>query len=239
LLVSKQGIVGPPDASGVEPCHPEFPRTPGLSAVRLFLIAALALLFFSGLGACAEYSDTAAPEHPDLIIVRRFATPRRIVTLDPSLGFSLNRGKTGVPPARRAASLARATAFIVADTMIQQLRDLGYDAVQSDEAGPEPDALALVISGVFRTINEGHRRRFAAKDASVAASIEVASQMHGAKPQRLKVLRMNSRQISQQSGMHHEQGLSSAAMRLGGGIAHAIAELAHRANWSVRRHEGG
>ena len=168
--------------AALSPATPGSRELPGLFAVRLFLIAALALLFFSGLGACAEYSDTAAPGPPDLIIVRRFATPRRIVTLDPSLGFSLNRGKSGVPPARRAASLARATAFIVADTMIQQLRDLGYDAVQSDEAGPEPDARALVISGVFRTINEGHRRPFAAKDASVAASIEVASQMHGAKP---------------------------------------------------------
>ena len=57
--------------------------------------------------------------------------------------------------------------------------------------------------------------------------------------QRLKIFPMDSRQISHQSGMHREQGLSSAAMRLGGGIAHAVAELAHRANWSVRRHEGG
>jgi hypothetical protein len=93
----------------------------------LFLIAALALLCFSELGACAEHSDTPAPVHPDLIIVRRFATPRRIVTLDPSLGFSLHRGQSGVPPARRAASVARATAFIVADTITQQLRDMGYD----------------------------------------------------------------------------------------------------------------
>jgi hypothetical protein len=239
LLVSNQAIIGPPDASGVEPGHAGVASNSGIFAVRLFLIAALGLLFFSGLGTCAEYSDTPAPVHPDLIIVRRFATPRRIVTLDPSLGFSLHRGRSGVPPPRRAASVARATAFIVADAITQQLRDMGYDAVQSDEAGPVPDGRALIISGVFRTINEGHRRRFAAKDASVAASVEVASQTQGAKPQRLKIFPMDSRQISHQSGMHREQGLSSAAMRLGGGIAHAIAELGHRANWSVRRHEGG
>jgi hypothetical protein len=72
--------------------------------------AVVVFLFFSGL-ACAEYPDAAAPAHPDLIIVRRFATPTRIVTLDSSLGFSLRRGQRGVPPSRRAASVARATAF--------------------------------------------------------------------------------------------------------------------------------
>src|SRR5439155_17547068 len=143
------------------------------SAMRSFLIAGLALLVFSGLGLCAESLDTSAPSHPDLIIVRRFAAPRRIVVLDPSLGFSLHRGRQGVPPADRAASIARATAFIVADTITQQLRDLGYDAVLSDEAGPETGGRALIISGVFRGINEGHRRHFAAKDASVVVSVEI------------------------------------------------------------------
>ena len=73
-------------------------------------------------------------------------------------------------PARRAASLARATAFIVADTMIQQLRDLGYDAVQSDEAGPEPDGRALIVSGALRSINEGHRRHLAAARPDAGSS---------------------------------------------------------------------
>ena len=92
MLLSDQAIVGPLDASGVEPGDAGAARTPGFFAVRLFLIIALLLLFFSGLGTCAEYSDTPVPVHRDLIIVRRFATPRRIVTLDPSLGFSLHRG---------------------------------------------------------------------------------------------------------------------------------------------------
>lgn len=134
-----------------------------------FLIALLAVLLPAGLAACAEYREVAAPAHPDLIIVRQFATPGRVVALDPSLGFSLHRGEPGVPRARRAASVARAAAFMLADTVTQQLRELGYDAVRSDEAGPEPGGRALVVSGAFRSINEGHRRRFAAKDASVAA----------------------------------------------------------------------
>ena len=126
MLLSDQAIVGPLDASGVEPGDAGAARTLGFFAVRLFLIIALLLLFFSGLGTCAEHSDTPVPVHRDLIIVRRFATPRRIVTLDPSLGFSLHRGRSGVPPPRRAASVARATAFIIADAVTQQLRDMGY-----------------------------------------------------------------------------------------------------------------
>ena len=197
--------------------------------MRSFLIAGLALLFFSGLGLCAESPDTSAPSsHPDLIIVRRFAAPRRIVVLDPSLGFSLQRGRQGVSPADRAASVARATAFIVADTVAQQLRDRGYKAVPSDEAGPEAGGRALIISGVFRSINEGHRRHFAAKDASIVVSVEIDTQTHGETPQRLKNFRLDSRQIPHESGRHREFGVNSAAMRLATMIAHAVAELAHR-----------
>ena len=196
--------------------------------MRSFLIASLALLSFSGLGLCAESPDTSAPSHPDLIIVRRFAAPRRIVVLDPSLGFSLHRGRQGVPPADRAASIARATAFIVADTITQQLRDLGHNAVLADEAGPETGRRALIISGVFRGINEGHRRHFAAKDASVVVSVEIDMQTHGEKPQRLEFFRLDSRQIPHESGRHREPGVNSAAMLLATMIAHAVAELAHR-----------
>ena len=199
------------------------------SAMRSFLIAGLALLVFSGLGLCAESPDTSAPSsHPDLIIVRRFAAPRRIVVLDPSLGFSLQRGRQGVSPADRAASVARATAFIVADTVAQHLRDRGYKAVPSDAAGPEAGGRALIISGVFRSINEGHRRHFAAKDASVVVSVEIDTQTHGETPQRLKNFRLDSRQIPHESGRHREFGVNSAAMRLATMIAHAVAELAHR-----------
>lgn len=69
--------------------------------MRWFLV----FLFFCGLGTSAHASDAPAPERPDQIIVRRFATPSHVVTLDPSLGFSLERGKPGVPRARRAASI--------------------------------------------------------------------------------------------------------------------------------------
>ena len=199
-------------------------------AMRSLLIAILGLLFFSGIGTCAD-SDAREPAHPDLIIVRRFAAPARAVALDPSLGFSLHRSQPSVSAARRAASVARATAFILADTITQQLRGLGYDAVQSDEAGPEPDGRALIVSGALRSINEGHRRHLAARDASVAASVEIEHQTHGATPQRLINFQLDSRETLRQSWTHHESGVNSATMRLGVRVAHAVAELAQRDNW--------
>lgn len=198
--------------------------------MRSFSIAALALLFFSGIGICSEPSDAPAPAHPGLIIVRRFVAPKRVVTLDPSLGFSLHRSQRGVPPARRAESVARATAFIVADTIAQQLRVQGFDTVQADETGPEPGGRYLIISGAFRRINEGHRRYFAARDASVGASVEIALQRHGEKPQRLMTIQLDSRQIPHQSGTHPEPGIRSAATRLADTIARAVAQLALRTN---------
>jgi hypothetical protein len=202
--------------------------------MRSLLITLLALLSSTGLAA-AEDQRVAAPAHPDLIIVRQFATRGPIVARDPSLGFSLYRGAPGVPPARRAASVARATAFTLAETIAQQLRELGYDAVQSNETGPEPGGRALIVSGAFRSINEGHRRRFAAKDASVAAAAEIEYQIEGAQPLRLMAIQLGSRQIQHEAllnaAAHRELGVNSAAIGLGVMIARAVAELAHRTNW--------
>jgi len=202
--------------------------------MRLCLIAVPVLLLL-GFPAYADEPEAPAPTHSEPIIVRRFAASIRIVALDPSLGFSLDRRRPGVPADRRAASLARATAFVLAETVTEQLRGLGYNAVQSDDAGPEPDGRALIVSGAFRSINEGHRRRLAGKDASVAISVVIDSQMHGEKPQRLKVFQLDSRRIPQQSGRHAEAGVNSAARELGFVIADAAAELADRNSWP-RRH---
>jgi hypothetical protein len=202
---------------------------------RSLLIATLALLFPAGFAACAEHRDVGAPAHPDLIIVRQFTTRGRIVVLDPSLGFSLSRGKPGVPSARRAASVARAAAFTLADAITQQLRELGYDVVQSDKVGPEPGGRALIVLGAFRSINEGHRRRFAATDASVAAAAAIDYQANGVRPQRLMAFQLDSRQTPHQDLLnaraHREPGVNSAAMRLGIMTARAVAGLAHRNNW--------
>src|SRR5437762_5944044 len=139
--------------------------------MRSVLNAAVAALLLAILAGCVP--QAGGPGHPNLIIVREFAFSPGVVTLDPSFGFSLYRGEAGVPPRQRAAGVARGVAFSVADTIVQQLAASGYDVARSDTAAPEPGGRALVISGTFRQINEGYRRRVGAENSHVAADVTV------------------------------------------------------------------
>src|SRR5437773_6610252 len=122
--------------------------------MRSVLTTAFAALFVALLAGCVPERAGSAV-HPNPIIVREFAASTGVVTLDPSFGFSLYRGASGVPPSQRAAGVARAAAFNVADAVTQQLVASGYDAIRSNTAVPEPGARALVITGAFRQIDEG------------------------------------------------------------------------------------
>src|SRR5712691_5892648 len=119
--------------------------------MRALLTAAAALLLVA-LAGCALERGSAV--HPNPIIVREFAVSPGVVTLDPSFGFSLYRGASGVPPRQRAAGVARAAAFNLADAITQQLSLLGYDAIRSDTVMPEPGARGLIVSGAFPHIDE-------------------------------------------------------------------------------------
>src|SRR5437764_14193211 len=119
-----------------------FPLTAALSALLLLV------------SACAE-TDTGGLAHPNVIIVREFAAPLGVVTLDPSFGFSLNRSQPGVPPRQRGGAVARAASFALADSIVERLRALGFDAVRSQTEQPEAGAPALIVTGAFRKVDEG------------------------------------------------------------------------------------
>src|SRR2546428_1536434 len=114
--------------------------------------ASCAALLALALAGCAEV-ETTGLARPNLIIVREFTASEGVVTLDPSFGFSLYRGSAGVPPRQRAASVGRAVAFNLADTVVEQLRGLGYDAIRSDAASPQSGGRAMVITGALPPIN--------------------------------------------------------------------------------------
>src|SRR5260221_9991906 len=94
--------------------------------MRSVLTAVSAALLVVALAGCVP--EGGALSHPNPIIVREFSASPGVVTLDPSFGFSLYRGASGVPPSQRAAGVARAAAFNLADAITQQLTQLGYDA---------------------------------------------------------------------------------------------------------------
>jgi hypothetical protein len=198
----------------------------GGNAMRLEFRAAVAVLLCVCATACAE-QQTAALGRPNAIIVREFALNQAAITLDPTFGFSLYRGTPGVPPRQRAASVGRAVAFNVGDAIVEQLRRAGYDAVLSDGTMPEPDGRALIVTGAFRSINEGQRRRVGAENPSVSAYGEVDYRTGpGAAAQRISNFALDSRQVGGAGG-----DVKAAAARLGHAIAQSVLDAARRNNW--------
>jgi hypothetical protein len=204
-----------------------------MNKLRMATRAAVAVLLAVAVAGCVP-QGAGSPAHPNPIIVREFAFTPDIVTLDPSFGFSLNRGSPGVPTRQRAESVGRAAAFSVADAATQQLDSLGYDAVRSDAAAPEPGARALIVTGAFRQIDEGRRRRVGAENSSLVVDVEIDYQVGGGAPQRIAALHLDSRRIPRSEivgGAGRTASVNSAAARVGGVIARYVADLARLNKW--------
>lgn len=200
--------------------------------MRSCLTAAVAMLLVGVVAACVPPPAAVPSGHADPIIVRQFSVSPGLVTLDPSLGFSLYRGTPGVPPEQRAASVARATAFTLADAITTELGNLGYDVIRTDNGGAEPGGRALIVSGGFDRIYEGHRHQ----NASVSTEVEVSFQpAPGAPPQRLVAFHLDSRGIRydplQSAAARRAGGVSTAAATVGHAIAGYVSDLARSNNW--------
>jgi hypothetical protein len=200
--------------------------------MRSSLAASAATLLLGIAAGCVQPPVAVPSGHPNPIVVREFSVSPGLVTLDPSLGFSLYRGTPGVPARRRAASVARATAFTLADAITTELDNLGYDVIRSDTAGAEPGGRALIITGGFDRIYEGHRHQ----NASVSAGVEVSYQAStGAPLQRLTAFHLDSRGIRndplQSAAARRSGGVNAAATALGHTIASYTSELARSNKW--------
>jgi len=201
--------------------------------MRAILNAAAAAFLLALLAGC-----TAQPEgggsHPNLIIVREFSVSPGVITLDPSFGFSLYRGSPGVPPAQRAASVGRAAAFSVADAVVQQLAALGYDVAKSNTAGAESGGRALIVTGVFREINEGRRRQVGAENARIAVDVQIDLQPGSAAPLRMMSFPVDSQRTAGEGmGGAGRRGVNvnAAADRVGRIIAQTTSDLARLNHW--------
>jgi len=205
--------------------------------MRFFLAASLSALLLVLTAGCSETeSDRIA--HPNIVIVREFAAPLGIVTLDPSFGFSLNRGEPGVPPRQRGAAVARAASFALADSIADRLRALGFDVLRSQTAEPEPDARALIVTGAFRKIDEGYRRQVGAENSGVAVDARVEYSAPASQSQTLLSVHLDSGELQGEAGVtaataRGGPGINAGARRVGSEIARRIAELARLNNWPV------
>lgn len=200
--------------------------------MRSSLTAAAATLFLCIVAGCVPPPAAVPSGHRNPIVVREFSVSPGLVTLDPSLGFSLYRGVPGVPPRRRAASVSRAAAFTLADAITTELGNLGYDVIRSDTAGAEPGGRALIISGGFDHINEGHRHQ----NASLSADVEVSYQASAGAPlRRLTAFHLDSRGIRrdpfESAAARRTAGVNAAAAAVGHVIAGYTSDLARQNNW--------
>ena len=199
-------------------------RSAPAAAVAAFLLAVLA-------GCVPPREAAGAPGPANPIIVREFAVSPGVVALDRSFGFSLNRGAPGVPLRQRAQSVGRAAAFSLADAIATELGNLGYDAIRSNTGGAAPGGRAMIVSGAFRHIDEGHRRQY----ASVAVDVEIDTQTPGAAPTRLTTFHLDSRRMPREkltaAAARHGADANSVAAGVGRFIGRYAADLARINHW--------
>lgn len=204
------------------------------------VFAAFTLL---ALAACAQNgtSISGASKPSDFIVVSDFTVPPGVVRLDPSFGFSLYRGEPGVSPQRRAASIGRAVGFLVTDTVTDRLRGLGYDAVSTTNQNPAGSGYrALIVTGTFRTIDEGQRRHPLEARSAVIADVAIKAELPGGSIQPVQSFTVDSRTAPQaqanNGATRRETGVDADATNVGAEIARVVGEVARRNNWLPARH---
>jgi len=197
---------------------------------------ALPLLAAALLAGCVENVGPASSKPSDFIVVSDFTVPEGAVHLDPSFGFSLYRGEAGVPKEKRAASIGRAVAFLVTDTVVGRLRANGYDAVSTVNPNPVGSGYrALIVSGTLRTIDEGQRRRVGHEHSAVIAEVEIKAELPGGATQRVQSFAIDSRVAPparpESGATRRETGVDADATKIGAEIARVVTEIARRNNW--------
>jgi hypothetical protein len=211
-----------------------------LSIWRTKVLRRSVLFLPLGVTACVTASPIANGPASDFIVVSDFAVPEGAVRLDPSFGFSLYRGEPGVPAQKRAASIGRAVAFLVTDTITDRLRGLGYDATSTTNPNPAAAGYrALVVGGAFRTIDEGQRRRVGDEHSAVIAAVEIKAAMPGGSAQPVQNFTVDSRSAPgarpDSGATKRETGVDADATNVGAEIARVVAEIARRNNWVPAR----
>jgi hypothetical protein len=208
---------------------------PGKRRSIVRFLAALPLL---ALGACVE-GVTVPSGTSDFIVVSDFAVPEGAVHLDTSFGFSLSRGSQGVPLEQRAASIGRAVGFLVTDAITERLRAQGYDAASTTDPEPRPGGRALIVTGRFRTIDEGRRRRVGDENSAVIAEVQIKAQIPGRALATVQSFAVDSRTAprvaARSAATRRETGVDADATRIGAEIARVVADVARRNNWLPAR----
>ena len=131
-----------------------------LARTGLRLTAALGVAL---LAACTQGSSqiqTGAPlPRPQIVVVQNFAVAPGEVQLDPGLSGTIDETLQAnrLPPGpAKAQQVGRQVADALAEKLVAEIRDLGFQA-QRGEGLPPGYATGLVIAGQFVSIDQGNR----------------------------------------------------------------------------------
>lgn len=137
----------------------------GADAILSIKMAAVAVAF-SALAACApskveplqSYQGAALPR-PELIIVNDFIATPDAVKLDTGLGARLRNVVGGASEAEKQSEDDRKVTRAISRVLVDEIRKLGFAAMQSNEGVVPTGANKLIVAGQVLSIDEGNRTR--------------------------------------------------------------------------------
>jgi Domain of unknown function (DUF4410) len=148
--------------------------------------AALALLAGCTQGSSQIEAGDAMLPRPQVVVVQDFAVAPGEVRLDPGLSATVREtlgGNAGAPRTVQELQVGRQTADALADKLVVEIRDLGFQA-QRGTGLPPGVADGLLVTGQFVSIDEGDRaERVAVGLGAGRSDVRVRTQVFAVGPQ--------------------------------------------------------
>lgn len=186
------------------------------------LAAAAALTLLAGCTQSSSQLETVAPmPRPQIVVVQNFAVAPGEVQLDPGLSGTIDEtlhANTLPPNTAKEAQVGRQVADALAEKLVIEIRDLGFQA-QRGSALPPGYSTGLIVSGQFVGINQGDRaERVAIGLGAGRSDVRVRAQLFDVGP--------NGRQLADEIEVDAKSGLApgmAETMGAGAVAGHLVA----------------
>jgi hypothetical protein len=185
---------------------------------------ALALLAACTSGSSVDDTAGATLPRPQLVVVQDFAAAPDEVQLDPGLSGTISEtlgAKAGAPRTPQERQVGRQVASALADKLVVEVRDLGFQAQRGQSLPPGTQA-GLLVGGQFVSIDQGNRtERVAIGLGAGRSDVRVRSQVYAVTPQGQRLV--DEIEVSAKSGLTPGMLETGGAGALGGHFVVALA----------------
>jgi Domain of unknown function (DUF4410) len=150
-------------------------------------LASLALLAACTSGSSVDETAGTRLPPPQVVVVQDFAVAPDEVQLDRGLSATLDRtldaASSGPPPVAQERQVGRQTAMALADKLVVEIQDLGFQA-QRGTGLPPGVQTGLLVTGQFLAVDQGSRaERVAIGLGAGRSDVRVQAQVFAATPQ--------------------------------------------------------